>query len=117
MRSPKNGYYGGAVSAPVFKEIAMAILEQNGKLPADARSQMQMAAAPIPAVDDAGLVEIDGTMIRTHENNDDREMPDVRGLAQDVARSTLAAQGFVVLASAGDGIVERATRFGSDSVR
>jgi cell division protein FtsI (penicillin-binding protein 3) len=116
MRSPKNGYYGGAVSAPVFKEIAMAILEQKGKLPLDARSQIPTATMT-PQVDDGGLVEIDGTVLHTHENNDDREMPDVRGLPQDVARSTLAAQGFVVLKSAETGVVERITRFGGDSVR
>jgi cell division protein FtsI (penicillin-binding protein 3) len=116
MRSPKNGYYGGAVSAPVFKEIAMSILEQNGKLPIDARSQAQIASIS-PAVDDGGLVEIDGTVLRTREHDDDREMPDVRGLPQDVARSTLAAQGFVVMKSAETGVVERATRFGGDSVR
>lgn len=116
MRSPKNGYYGGAVSAPVFKEIAMSILEQNGKLPLDARSPAQLAAAT-PPVDDGGLVEIDGTVVRTRDNTDDREIPDVRGLPLDVARSTLAAQGFVVLKSAQSGVVERITRVGSDSVR
>lgn len=117
MRSPKNGYYGGAVSAPVFREIAMAILEQNGKLPSGARSQAEITAAALTVPEDGGIVEIDGTVLRTREQNDDREMPDVRGLPIDVARSTLAAQGFIVLKSAATGVVERATRFGSDSVR
>jgi cell division protein FtsI (penicillin-binding protein 3) len=116
MRSPKNGYYGGTVSAPVFKEIAMSILEQNGKLPQGARSQAEIAQAS-PVVEDGGLIEIDGTVVRAHEHDDDREMPDVRGLSQDVARSTLAAQGFIVIGSASTGVVERATRFGGDSVR
>ena len=63
------------------------------------------------------MVEIDGTVLRTHDQIDDREMPDVRGLPIDVARSTLAAQGFIVLKSAATGVVERATKFGGDSVR
>ena len=116
MRSPKNGYYGGAVSAPVFREIAMSILEQTGKLPVEARSKEAIAAATT-SVDDGGLVEIDGTVLHTREHDDDREMPDVRGLTQDAARSTLAAQGFIVSKSAVTGVVERTTRFGGDSVR
>jgi cell division protein FtsI (penicillin-binding protein 3) len=116
MRSPKNGYYGGVVSAPVFREIAMSILEQNGKLPTDARSPLQMAATT-PVIEEGGAIEIDGTILRPREHDDDREMPDVRGLTQDVARSTLAAQGFVVIGGAQKGVVERATRFGGDSVR
>jgi cell division protein FtsI (penicillin-binding protein 3) len=116
MRSPKNGYYGGAVSAPVFKEIAMSILEQNGKLPQGARSQTQIAQVS-PVIEDGGLVEIDGTVMHTLDRDDDREMPDVRGLPQDVARSTFAAQGFTVIGSAQTGVVERTTRFGGYSVR
>ncbi len=44
LRSPKNGYYGGVVSGPIFREIAMNILEMNGKLPPEARM-----ALPKPA--------------------------------------------------------------------
>lgn len=116
MRSPKNGYYGGTVSAPVFREIAMSILEQSGKLPPDARSPMPIASAA-PVIEEGGAIEIDGTVMHPREYDDDREMPDVRGLTLDVARSTLAAQGFVVVGSAQKGVVERATRSGSDSVR
>ncbi|MEP7236195.1 MAG: penicillin-binding transpeptidase domain-containing protein, partial [Ignavibacteriota bacterium] len=114
MRSPRNGYYGGTVSGPVFREIAMSILEQTGKLPTDARSQ---PVVPPEVAVDAGVVEIDGTLLRPNDRDNDRELPDVRGLSQDVARSTLAAQGFTVVGHSSSGVVERITRFGGDSVR
>jgi cell division protein FtsI (penicillin-binding protein 3) len=117
LRSPKNGYYGGAVSAPIFREITMGILDMNGKLPPEARGGQPMMAAAQPAVDEGGALEIDGTVVLPRSENDDREMPDVRGLAVETARSILASQGFSVLATEKKGVVEQANKFGGDSVR
>ena len=117
LRSPHNGYYGGAVSGPIFREIAMSILEQTGKLPIDARAPMP---TPVPSmVDEGGTVEIEGTILNTREkdNTIDRDMPDVRGLPMDLAKRVLTSQGFTVASGNEIGVVERSIRFGGDSVR
>ncbi len=117
LRSPHNGYYGGAVSGPIFREIAMSILEQTGKLPPDARAP---GAVPIPSIaDEGGVVEIEGTILNTREKDNaiDRDMPDVRGLPMDLAKRVLSSQGFTVASGNEVGVVERAIKFGGDSVR
>jgi cell division protein FtsI (penicillin-binding protein 3) len=114
LRSPHNGYYGGAVSAPIWREIAMHILESNGKLPPEARSAVP---ATTPMVDEGATIVIDGTVLNPHEAQSSREMPEVRGLTGEAGRSLLASQGFFVIgATNADGIIERAEKRGGDSV-
>ncbi len=117
LRSPHNGYYGGAVSGPIFREIALSILEQTGKLPPDARAPMPTITQNAP--EEGGSLEIEGTVIRTKERDDntDRDMPDVRGLTLDLAAKVLSSQGFSVQKADAKGVVERAIRFGGDSVK
>lgn len=113
LRSPRNGYYGGAVSAPIFREIAVRVLEMTGKLPAEAR----MAPAPVKAaVDEGGPIEIEGTILNQKDEEESREMPDVRGLSVEAGQSLLASQGFTVIAPA-KGVIERAEKEGGDTVR
>jgi cell division protein FtsI (penicillin-binding protein 3) len=113
LRSPRNGYYGGAVSAPIFREIAVRLLEMNGKLPAEARAQQ---VAVKPAVDEGGAIEIEGTILNRKEEDESREMPDVRGLSVDAGKLLLASQGFTVIAPE-KGVIERVEKLGADSVR
>ncbi|HET6511170.1 MAG TPA: penicillin-binding transpeptidase domain-containing protein [Candidatus Kapabacteria bacterium] len=113
LRSPRNGYYGGAVSAPIFREIAMRLLEMNGKLPPEARAQ-QVAAKP--AVDEGGIIEIEGTILNRRADEEAREMPEVRGLSVEAGKLLLASQGFTVIAPE-KGVIERVEKRGADSVR
>ncbi|HYM34534.1 MAG TPA: penicillin-binding transpeptidase domain-containing protein, partial [Steroidobacteraceae bacterium] len=118
LRSPHIGYYGGVVSGPIFREIAMSILEQTGKLPSGARSAQPAVVQNAP--DEGGSLEIEGTIIRPKDQNDnviDREMPDVRGLPIDLAKRVLGSEGFTVVKANDDGVVERAEKVGGDSVR
>jgi cell division protein FtsI (penicillin-binding protein 3) len=113
LRSPHNGYYGGTVSGPIFREIAMRVLEMTGQLPNEARSQIKDQK---PLVDE-GVVEIEGTVLnaRTEEH---REMPEVRGLTSDAGRELLASQGFTVVnAKSDNGIIDKVQECGRDSVR
>lgn len=113
LRSPRNGYYGGAVSAPIFREIATGILDMNGKLPIEARS-----AEPLLTTVSAG----DGTAPEITEpvvvtSGDVREVPNVRGLKSEIARSILASQGFTVTESVPAGIVEQVELLNGGSVK
>lgn len=113
LRSPHNGYYGGTVSGPIFREIAMRILEMTGKLPNEARVQIKDQK---PVVDE-GLVEIEGTVLNARDE-EHRDMPEVRGLTSDAARELLASQGFTVVNAKSDvGIVDKVQECGKDSVR
>jgi cell division protein FtsI (penicillin-binding protein 3) len=115
LRSPHNGYYGGTVSGPIFREIAMRILDMNGTLPGVARTQTRQEK---PAVDE-GVVDIDGTLLTTR--SEQRQMPNVLGLSVDQGRSLLASQGFVVRGAssndASDGIIDNVEKCGGDTVR
>ena len=116
LRSPHNGYYGGTVSGPIFREIAMKILEMNGKLPTEARGLPKQQP---PAVTE-GVVDIDGTLLVT-ASGEPRPVWDVRGLTAEQGRSLLASQGFVVLgATQGDAssnIIDDVQKCGGDTVR
>jgi cell division protein FtsI (penicillin-binding protein 3) len=113
LRSPHNGYYGGTVSGPIFREIAMHIMDMNGTLPAEARAQPKEVK---PRVDE-GVVDIDGTLLSTREGGT-REMPDVRGLTVESGRSLLASQGFTVIgAKDGSGIIGKVEKCSRDTVR
>lgn len=114
LRSPHNGYYGGAVSGPIWREIAMRILEMNGKLPPEARAPVQDAK---PKVDEGAVVEIEGTILKQQRAEESREMPDVKGLSIEAGKSLLASQGFVVLNTATTGVVDRIEKVGEDTVR
>ncbi|MDP4200356.1 MAG: penicillin-binding transpeptidase domain-containing protein [Bacteroidota bacterium] len=115
LRSPHNGYYGGTVSGPIFREIAMQIMDMNGTLPAEARTQTRQEK---PVVEE-GVVDIDGTLLATRSES--RQMPNVLGLSVDQGRSLLASQGFVVLGTssrdAQDGIIDNVEKCGGDTVR
>jgi hypothetical protein len=113
LRSPRNGYYGGAVSAPIFREIATSILDMEGKLPIGARSSEPLMASDGPV--EGGYLEIEGTVVYENVEHSEREMPDVRGLSTDAARSILASQGFIIIGKPQQGIVERIQQVG-DSV-
>jgi cell division protein FtsI (penicillin-binding protein 3) len=113
LRSPHNGYYGGTVSGPIFREIAMRVLEMNGTLPNEARST---AKEQKPLVDE-GVVEIEGTVLNARDE-DHREMPEVRGLSSEAGRELLASQGFTVVnAKTEQGIIDKVQECGKDSVR
>lgn len=92
LRSPKNGYYGGVVSGPIFREIATDIMEMNGTLPPEARSVPKLTA---PLVTE-GVVDIDGVPVPRDSSKNSREIWDVRGLTEEQGRSLLASQGFTV---------------------
>ena len=113
LRSPHNGYYGGTVSGPIFREIAMHILDMDGKLPPEARTQPKLDK---PLVDE-GVVDIDGTLLSTRDANA-RAMPDVRGLTAESGRLLLASQGFTVIgAKDGIGVIDKVEKCGGDTVR
>jgi cell division protein FtsI (penicillin-binding protein 3) len=113
LRSPRNGYYGGTVSAPIFREIAVRLLEMNGKLPPEARAQQ---VASKPAIEEGGLIEIEGTVLNRKDDDEAREMPDVRGLSVEAGKLLLASQGFAVIAPE-KGVIERVEKRGADTVR
>lgn len=114
LRSPRNGYYGGAVSAPIFREIATGILEMDGKLPAEARSAQPLLVTAVP--DDAAAAPEIAEPIVT-EKSDAREIPNVRGLKSELARSLLASQGFTVTENVPAGIVEQVEIVNDGSVK
>lgn len=114
LRSPRNGYYGGAVSGPIFREIAIGILDMNGKLPPAARSQEPLVMATGP-VDAGAAPEMNEPVVR--DNMGEREMPNVRGLSAESARSILASQGFEVIGSVPAGIVEQVEVVNDESVK
>jgi cell division protein FtsI (penicillin-binding protein 3) len=109
MDSPhgRNGYYGGLVSAPVFKRIASAALRQYGIPPAagpdqpllvvrrEETSEQQTISGPaeppaiVPVAGEAGLRSV---------------VPDVRGLSAREALQTLTKLGLTVRLH-GDGVV------------
>ncbi len=92
LRSPKNGYYGGVVSGPIFREIATDILEMTGKLPPEART---VPKPSLPLVTE-GVVDIDGVPVPRDSSKNSRQVWDVRGLTEEQGRSLLASQGFTV---------------------
>lgn len=114
LRSPRNGYYGGAVSAPIFREIAMSILDMDGNLPIEARTNEPLLVSNVPV--EGGDIEIEGTIMYDRAETSERELPDVRGLNTDAARSILASQGFAIVGKPQQGIVERIQKFSGDSV-
>ena len=94
----------------------MRILDMNGKLPAEARTQVKQNK---PVVDE-GVVDIDGVLLTTR--SEQRPMPNVLGLSVDQGRSLLASQGFVVRgaptnAKDDDGIIDNIEKCGGDTVR
>ncbi len=115
LRSPRNGYYGGVVSGPIFREIAMDIMEMTGTLPPEARTQPK----PTQPLVTEGVVDIDGIPV-TPRDPDTRPMWDVRGLTAEQGRSVLASQGFIVLASKSKDdreIIADVQKCGGDTVR
>lgn len=114
LRSPRNGYYGGAVSAPIFREIATGILDMNGELPVEARTSTPFLTTAAP-VDGGAAPEIEGPIIT--EKSDERELPNVRGMSADLARSILASQGYTVTQSVPAGIVEQVELVKDGSVK
>ena len=118
LRSPHNGYYGGAVSAPIWREIAMHLLESEGKLPPEARTAQPETT---PRVDEGAPIIIDGTVLAQRERQETRELPEVRGMTAEAGRSLLASQGFIVVGAHQNGVqqgmIEKLERAGGDSVR
>jgi len=118
LRSPKVGYYGGVVSGPIFREIAMNILEMTGKLPPEARSTPKPTEMPLIT---EGVVDIDGIPV-PQNNKDSRPVWDVRGMTAEQGRSLLASQGFVVnMTKQGQSeptsIIDDVIKCGGDTVR
>ncbi len=115
LRSPHNGYFGGTVSGPIFREIAMNILEMNHELPPEARSAPEPQA---PMVTE-GVADVDGVPIESDEP--DRPVWEVRGLTEEQGRTLLASQGFIVdgtkdKASA-ENVIDNVIKCGGDTVR
>ncbi len=113
LRSPHNGYYGGTVSGPIFREIAMRILDRDAKLPVEARTKEIIA----PPTVSEGVVDIDGTPLTTKEESD-RSIGDVRGLSVEAGRALLASQGFTVMGAKDQpGVIDKVQKCGGDTVR
>ncbi len=114
LRSPHNGYFAATVSCPIFREIAMNILELKHELPPEART----APAPTPLIAD-GVVDIDGVPIENDEP--DRPIWEVRGLTEEQGRTLLASQGFIVKGTnnnnSADDIIADVQKCGGDTVR
>lgn len=75
LDAPKNGYYGGAVAAPIFRQIAIRIIN----------SSREFAKRPEP-------------MYAAFKGDDRVRVPNVRGLRVDAARALLKAHGFIMKA-------------------
>jgi beta-lactam-binding protein with PASTA domain len=75
----------------------------NGKLPPEARSHEPLVTALGPV--DAGAAPETNEVVVAE--NTTRELPNVRGLKAEIARSVLASQGFIVPTSVPAGIVEQ----------
>ncbi|MFI5200757.1 MAG: penicillin-binding transpeptidase domain-containing protein [Candidatus Kapaibacterium sp.] len=116
LRSPHNGYFGGSVSAPIFREIAMNILEMNHELPPEARTQPEPQA---PMVTE-GVVDIDGVPVES-QDEPSRQLWEVRGLTAEQGRSLMASQGFVVAGPkderSSESIIDDVIKCGGDTVR
>ena len=70
LDDPQNGYYGGVVAAPIFKEIALRIINSS--------PEFAKPAEPLRMASDGGTSIV----------------PDVRGLHVPLAKALLAARGF-----------------------
>lgn len=115
LRSPRNGYYGGTVSGPIFREIAMNLLEMNHELPPEARRQPPQA----PIITE-GVADIDGVPVET-QDEPSRPIWEVRGLTGEQGRSLMASQGFVVIGPSdkhsSESIIDDVIKCGGDTVR
>jgi cell division protein FtsI (penicillin-binding protein 3) len=84
LDAPRNGYYGGSVAAPIFREIALRIIN----------STPDFARKPDPIVT-AGL------------NRSATTVPDVRGMKAGAARAALESRGLVAQLSGAAGDIVR----------
>jgi cell division protein FtsI (penicillin-binding protein 3) len=82
LDSPRNGYYGGQVAAPIFREIARRVV--NASMEGSEPQTYQAAAG----VDSAGGVVVPAGG-RIH-------LPDLRGIDQESARQIAEKSGFRV---------------------
>jgi len=116
LRSPHNGYFGGSVSAPVFREIAMNILEMKQELPPEARTQPE---PPAPMIAE-GVVDIDGVPVEA-QDAPSRPLWEARGLTAEQGYSLMASQGFIVTGPKGErssgAIIDDVIKCGGDTVR
>lgn len=71
LDAPKRGYYGGSSAAPIFRRIAMRIIN----------SSSDFAKEPEP-------------LYASFKGNDHVRVPNVRGMGVEAARSVLKAHGF-----------------------
>ncbi|PLX26004.1 MAG: hypothetical protein C0600_11365 [Ignavibacteria bacterium] len=71
LDAPKRGFYGGATAGPIFRKIAMRIIN----------SSSEFAKKPEP-------------LYASFKGNDHIRVPNVKGMHVDVARSVLKAHGF-----------------------
>ena len=71
LDAPKHGYYGGSTAGPIFRRIAMRIIN----------SSSEFAKKPEP-------------LYASFQGNDHIRVPNVKGMREDVARSVLNAHGF-----------------------
>jgi membrane peptidoglycan carboxypeptidase len=71
LDAPTHGYYGGSTAGPIFRRIAMRIIN----------SSSEFAKEPEP-------------LYASFKGNDHIRVPNVKGMREDVARSVLTAHGF-----------------------
>lgn len=71
LDAPKRGYYGGSTAGPIFRQIAMRIIN----------SSSSFAKKPEP-------------MYASFKGNDQIRIPNVRGMRADIAAQVLKAHGF-----------------------
>ena len=83
--APTNGYYGGTVAAPIFRNIAMRIIN----------SSSEFAKKPEP-------------LFASFNGNDDIRVPNVKGMKLESARAVLKGHGFnMVVQGAGELIADQ----------
>lgn len=97
LDAPKNGYYGGAVAAPIFREIALRIIN----------SSIEFAKKPEDLITEA-------------RRNGPLRLPNLRGMRADVAREQLKVRGLRLECDGGatDGVIASQTpAAGSEAAR
>jgi len=82
LDAPTNGYYGGMVAAPIFREIALRIINSSSEFAKQPESVARTA-----------IVQNTGSV------------PDLRGMPVRAAKKIAELQGFEVSAKSGSGII------------
>ena len=111
-----KGYYGGTVSAPIFKRIAEASLRHLGIPPTvNAPSPVMPVVQPHPSegMGPDGVIRNVGTGAPQRVPVVDGEMPDLRGLSAREALRTLTSAGLTARMTGQGFVVEQSPAAGT----